>query len=356
MQTRKINIVFVFSGIIMFLILNSCKKEELICSTFGFTKNLIWEDSGCDESFEQPPTGDEFRIQEGNQFMYPAFNPNDPYEFVYYQIAADSGSQLITGHHLMKFNYKTGVKTKLLDNVEIVGHPAWNLEGWIAFKTINAGFLYIVRDDGSQLSQFSKIPYGNLDNGLTWLNGSNTLLWGGGQANGTSFINTKTIGDQDKKQIYFNSGVFNIFMVSPNNILIADNASNYYVTIDLNLDSLYHQLRQFNHNGSPYGKMNWHVDGRRFYMSFVGSLELAGLFEIDFPSGEVSRLIRFCDKEVIKEAICSPLGDKLILQKTDRTLIPGPDPTVSIGGYLIENSSLWLFDLETRKETRLPLD
>lgn len=355
MQTRKINIVFVFFGIIMFLILNSCKKEELICSDFYFTQNLEWEDSGCDEWFDSSVTGDEDLIHQGNQFMYPAFNPNNPYEFAYYQIAADSGSQLITGHQLMKFNYKTGVKTKLLDNVEITGHPAWNLEGWIAFKTVPSGF-FIVKDDGSQLSKFSELSYGNLDNGLTWINGSNTLLWGGGQANGTSFINTKTIGDQDIVQIYNEFAIFDIFMVSPDNMLIANNGFTYYTTIDLNLDSLYHQLRQYNHNGFPYGKMNWHVDGRRFYMGFTGSPETIGFFEIDFPSGEVKRIISFCDKEIIKEAICSPLGDKLILQKIERTLIPGPDPTISIGGFLIENSSLWLFDIDSGKEVKLPLD
>lgn len=236
MTAKKIKILFLYISILFGLFLfNSCKKEESTCSNFDFTQNLKWEKAGCDESFETNLTGDETIIHEGNQFMYPAFNPNNPYEFVYYQIVADSGSQTKLDHRLMKFNYKTGVKTKLLSNVEIVGHPAWNSDGWIAFKTINDGFLYIAKDDGSQLSQFSEMPYGNLDNGLTWINGSNTLLWGGGQANGTSFINTKTIGDQDKKQIYFNSGVFNIFTVSPNNILIADNASNYYVTIDLNL-------------------------------------------------------------------------------------------------------------------------
>lgn len=88
----------------------------------------------------------------------------------------------------------------------------------------------------------------------------------------------------------------------------------------------------------------------------MGSPEVAGLFEVNFPSENVTRLIEVCDKEYIKEAICTPSGDKLIFQKIERTLIPGPDPEISIGGKLIENSSLRLFDLNTHKEARLPLD
>jgi hypothetical protein len=356
MQTRKINIVFVISSIIMFLILNSCKKQELTCSSLDFTKNLIWEDSGCDDSFAQAPTGDEFKIQEGNQYMYPAFNPNNPYEFVFYKIVADSGSQIQTNFQLTKYNFLNNQTTVLLSNTEITGKPTWNKDGWIAYKSLNDGLIYIIKDDGSELKKFSDIPDGGVvDENLTWLSRGNTLFWGGVNLNGIPYLKTKAIGDENIKLIdnSENSNISSEFTVSKNNLLMSPLSNDKYGVSDLNKVPLNWETVEFNIVGNRYGEVNWHVDGIRFYQVNFGYPGGTGLFEVNFETGSSTLLIELCDNEYIKEAVCSPAGDKLILQKIERTLIPGPDPTVSIGGFLIENYSLWLLDLNTLKEARL---
>ena len=337
----------------------SFKKQEFNCNPIGSADQLVWEESGCDESFEDNPTGDEYLVQEGNQYMFPAFNPNNPYEFVFYKKVADSGSETQTDFQLIKYNFLHDQKTVLLTNTKIFGKPAWNENGWIAFKNIDDGFIYIINDDGSELTKFSDIPDGgSYDRNLTWLNKGNTLFWGGIDVANTPYLKSKKIGDEAVILIENseNSMISNEFTVSNNNLLLSplsDYAEHKYGVSDLDKDSLTWEAFEFNLFGNLYGRVNWHVDGKRFYVSNFGYPGGTGLFEINFETGATTNLIKLCDKEYIKEAVCSPAGDKLILQKIERTLIPGPNEWISIGGTLIENSSLWLFDLNTHKEARL---
>lgn len=127
-------------------IFSSCKKDQP--QLMGGLEDLVWEDPDCNDSFNSPETGVSQHKEEGNQYKYPTFNPNNQYELVYYEVEADSGSSIQTSHKLVKYNYNLDMKTILVQHVKVVGQPAWNDDGWIAFKRSETGLIHLITEDG----------------------------------------------------------------------------------------------------------------------------------------------------------------------------------------------------------------
>lgn len=357
---RMIN--YILSSILVALLIFGCKKPPIcipIVNDGNTLINLTWQDITCPGSFDTQPTGNEMTIQTGNQFLYPAFNPNNPYEFICYQIVADSGSQTQLKHQLIKFNLNTGTKTIILENVSIVGKPAWSKSGWIAYKNIENGLIYIFNEQLGMSLPFSNFPNGgNRDENLTWIN-DDTLLWGGLDINLKPYLKTRTIGEETINTLAYGSPAQNgeEFTVSTNDILLARNSDNTFSFVDLKEGINNWQSESFSLGGTKYGSVNWNANNQKFYVPVMGNLEVSGLYEVDFVTKNTSKIYDFCQKRFIKEAVCSPDGKYLLIQKIERSFIPDPnDSIIGLGGQIIENSSIWLYDVQTKKEAKIKLE
>lgn len=338
--------IYFLAILITLFIVQSCKKE---LTGSGFSKSLLWEQSGCNEMFNAPvaPIILPQNIEKGNQFKYPSFNPNNESEIIYFEQEANSAEETPTqSGKLVKYNYETGGKTTLLNNFEIAGKLTWNKNGWIAFETTTHK-IYIVRDNGSDLTQF----YSGNSQSLTWLNGGDTLLWKHlNVGTGENYLFQKEIGQQEVDTLFH--GNFDVFSVSNANTLLSASGLQLQ-TMDLNQTPLSLQNYPSTLGGSIFDGLDWHPNADKFYISKIGSLETAGLFEVDFATGAGTRIVEFCDRELINFISCSPSGNILAFQKLERH--QKLNSSGLFYGTIIENSRIWLLNLNTLQETKLPL-
>ena len=346
------------SILLIMLLLFSCKKEKPQISGGDVLENLEWQNSTCNLTEPAIPAINGTTAL-GNQYKYPVFNPNNSYEIAYYKIVKDSGSAVAIDHQIVKYNLLYKQETVLLTGTEITGPFAWNKDGWIALKKRGTPIIYIMKEDGSQLTNFAyNVMTGanEYDFNLTWLKQGNTLLYGRNQGPNQSYLQTQTIGDATVKYIPIDNSYYGIdFAVSTKNILISpmsESFLNFYIT-DINpgvlsTTSLYVNGLQ----GTILGGINWHPDGSNFYISFYENGGTANLYEINYLTGSKTKLVESCNFSLIQEAIYVPFGDYLLLQKLERDVIGEPG-TIGDIADIIENSSIWLFDLKTKKEARL---
>lgn len=355
---------------LVFVLLLGCQKEE-ICNPTFFDQpimGLAWQDPICPGAFENNPTGMEETIHLGNQFSSPAFNPSNPYEFCYYQIVADSGSQIEIDHQIVIFNLQTGEKSIVLNHTKVVGNLAWNKKGWIAYQNENDGSIYAVHNQSHEIIQMSGVEGFPIDKNLAWINNQDTLIWGGADVNMVSYLKFNTIdsGEEEEILVYGEpAAINNEFAISSKNELLARgqnslNSGCEFYKVDF--DKILTSWNSFTIllNGSKFGRVNWHVDGNKFYVPMTGSLETAGLFEVNYKTLAINKLYNFCDQQFIYQAVCSPNGKYLLIQKIEREYLIDPnspdDFPWGIDDQIVENSNLWLYDLKMGKEAELPLD
>jgi|SRR5690554_127173 len=347
----------------------SCKKED-ICILNNYNHSIIdldWKSPECSGDFEVTPTNMEEIIHLGNQFSSPAFNPNNPYEFCFYQIVADSGSQIAINHRIVTFNLQTGTKKVILNDTKVSGNLAWNKQGWIAYQNASNGAMYAINANTQEIKQMSIIEGYPIDKNLTWINGSDSLIWGGADINMVPYLKFNKIDSDEEEEILVYgepASIYNEFTISSKNELLArgqhslNSGCEFY---KVHFDDILEPWNSFTIplNGSKFGRVNWHVDGNKFYIPMTYSVETAGLFEVNYNTLEINKLYEFCEKQFIYQAVCSPNGKYLLIQKIERDYIideeHADDPT-GIYNQIVENDKLWLYDLTTNKETPIPLD
>ncbi len=351
--SAAVRVSFIISLLTFFLF--ACKKDNLKGQLSGGLYGLEWKSAGCDASFDAQPSGGG-SISTGNQYKYPTFNNNNPYEFICYKIVKDSGSTIALDHQIIKYNIITRKEVVLRTNTEISGYLAWNKYGWIAFKPAAEPFIHILKDDGTALTKFSNYPTGNFELNLHWLDNENTLLWGGANIAGQIYLKRKSIGDDIETLIDIGGAYFNKeFAISSKNILMSQQMDNQLVfnLTDLKQETFSTTNLDCNvQQGVIIGKANWHVDGTKFYVSYYENEGSSNLYEINYINGNATKMLEMCQKEITLEAVCVPNGKYLILQKLDRQVIVNEVGT-TYGNGLIENYSLSLYDPVTKKEARI---
>lgn len=354
---------------LVFVLLLGCQKEEICNPTFSDQPimGLAWQDPICPGAFENNPTGMEETIHLGNQFSSPAFNPSNPYEFCYYQIVADSGSQIEIDHQIVIFNLQTGEKSIVLNNTKVIGNLAWNKKGWIAYQNEDNGGIYAIHNQSHEIVQMSNIEGFPIDKNLAWINNQDTLIWGGTDINNVPYLKYSVITNEEENDflVFGSPAVINHeYCISNHQTLLArfstdfSNGTKFYQT---KLNALNEDWNQFTIPlyGTQIGRVNWHADGNRFYVPITGSTDGAGLYEIAYNTMQVSKLYDFCDQQFVYQAVCSPNGKYLLIQKIERDFIideeHAQDPS-GIYNQIVENNKLWIYDLAKKKEALLPLD
>src|SRR5690606_26904002 len=98
-------------------------------------------------------TGNFYPFASFGRSTQPCFNPNNPNEFVFYYTDNSGGVQL------RKYNILTQQNNEIITfNKKIYGQPKWGKNGWIAFTSLNNGYvehIYVVKDNGDSLRQFT---------------------------------------------------------------------------------------------------------------------------------------------------------------------------------------------------------
>ncbi|MCO5259457.1 MAG: hypothetical protein M9916_04875 [Crocinitomicaceae bacterium] len=206
--------IYFFIVLITLFIMQSCKKDPI---DSDFSKSLIWASPLCEDVSDSTllPTVPSVIVEKGSQFKYPAFNPLNSYELVYFEQVANVGETPSESGKLVKYNYQSNVKTTLVNSVALSGSPAWNENGWIAYETTSSQ-IYIIRDNGTDLMQFTTHSgFNGYNQHVTWVNGGNSLLWKYlNYGSGEIYLLQKTIGQQETDTLYHGElGFFQFQMI-----------------------------------------------------------------------------------------------------------------------------------------------
>lgn len=334
----------------------SCKKDEIKVGSTSSISSLAWQESDCYTTLPPPapsPNGYTEYEEEGDNFKFPCFNPMNSSEIIYQSILYDSlANPFYTEFKIMKYNIYTHTKTLLLSNLLMNSQPSWNKNGWIAFESVGNN-IYIMKDDGSNLIQFSDPLSDNYE--PVWLNGGDTLIWLNENSDtGENRILTKHI-NQEVADTLFNGG-FNSMTISKDNILLSA-GGDYFYTLDLNQPPPYDAADVYEYQTSMPGYstgLMWSPDGTKFYASKNASLQESGLFEVDFVTGSYRKITQYCGTGRYRLITHSPGVNLLAVEKIESYRKQDQN-----GNYLpivVENYSIWLVNLLNNQEAKLMLD
>jgi len=135
------------------ILLTSCKKDKTPFPLEPAYNDLEhgWMDEPTESDFVNPQTVTPFFTNYKYQYRVPQFNPSNPDEIVYYYENSEANLQ-----QLVKYNLKTTQKTILTNGLRIIEEPSWSSQGWIAFAHYPSYQIYLVKDDGTGLMQFTE--------------------------------------------------------------------------------------------------------------------------------------------------------------------------------------------------------
>lgn len=327
----------------------SCKKEKL--TYISNNNNLIWESPDCHSNFGEPIYGGEQSLEDGEQFKFPVFNPNNQDEIIYYKTVSDSGTSNINESYVVRYNILSHSKNIILNGIKINSSIVWNKNGWIAFKN-EQGFIMLSKDDGSMMQQFSNYPSNLSNDNLCWLNGSDTLLWRYNDMSGNDYLVQKIIGEANSTSLI--TSVFSNMNISDNSNVI------YYANQQfkkLNLKDLTHNtIIPTSLSGNIYGNIESSHDNQNFYVSMLSGNLGDGLYKVNSANGNQTKLMSSCQIQMIKHFHISNDNKRLIFEMINRSVVFNGNSGGTITDAIIrEKSSIWLMNINTSMITKISL-
>jgi hypothetical protein len=341
-QISKVVFILLFTGLL------ACRKDKPIPTVPN-------NNTECYE-FEGLPVLTYF-YKKGNQYQTPYFNPNNVNEFVY-----NFRNYELDESKLMKYNLQTGVKTELANNVKIISQPKWSRKGWVAFDNVySANYqIWITKDNGDSLTQITNTPYNLYP---VWDTTGYNLFWQNEVilASFPSFFLKKNIYEVQIDTL-IGDGLFNHSITRMNDIsidnklltktLIGNSSHLAYTNVNnIFFQSLVH-LEQENLIGLI--GLTWSDNSQIAYFTVYNNSDNDGLFRLNIPTGSYTKIMNFCDTKKYKSISCSPDGKKLIGERVDSYL--ARDSNGNPTGQIVENSSIYLIDLEIMEETKINLE
>jgi hypothetical protein len=318
----------------------SCKKDVPLIIDSPKNENCY--------AFENLPPLNYFS-EERFQYKTPYFNPNDANEFVYNYRDNQLGE-----YKLMKYNMQTGLKTELVNNVKIVSQPKWSRKGWIAFDNIFNYQLWGLKDGGDSLTQFTSSSSNIFP---AWNSTGDTIYW---HIIGSPYYLLKqglysNIRDTVLKPNDSNFGYAAHNDISIDNKLLSETNINNKAHIGYtNLNPIsFNSLINIQQNIPSLINLEglcWSNNSQIAYFTIYN----VGLFKIDVANGSYTKLMEFCNSKRYGDISCSSDGTKLIGERVDSYLEKNNEGNPT--GKIIENSSIYLIDLQTLAETKINLE
>jgi len=305
------------------------------------------------ECYEFPTLDWSFFSKERYQYQTPYFNPNNTNEFVYNYKDFE-----LNEYKLMKYNIQTGVKLELISDVKIISQPKWSKKGWIAFDNVfNQNYqMWIIKDNGDSLTQLSTSEYNIFP---TWNLSGNKLYWQYSPVLGHPyyFVN-KELNNSVLDTIMYtndvNNGYTSYSEIGNNNILITNtyiNNQEHLAYTDINNISFTSLFNTFQEFETDFCRgLTWSNDNKIVYFSIPNK----GLFEINIFTKKYTLLIEYCDSKRYNKISCSPDGKRLIGERIDSYNIKDAEGNAT--GEIVQNSSIYLINLETLEEAKINLE
>tara|TARA_R110002072_G_scaffold298981_1_gene473758 strand:- start:10082 stop:11104 length:1023 start_codon:yes stop_codon:yes gene_type:complete len=340
MKNRMRTYILLF--ILLLTVVIACRKDK---------PSPVSNNSECSE-FDNLPSLTYF-ANSRFQYQTPYFNPNNPNEFVYNYKDFD-----LDEYKLIKYNVQTSVKTLLAENVKIISQPKWSRKGWIAFDNVfNQNYqMWIIKDNGDSLKQLTS-SIANLF--PVWDAVGDDLYWQHSPVLGVPYYFFKqglynSIVDTVLRDGDANNGYAGYSEVSINNILLTNTFINNQSHLAISNLSQISFTSLFNVNqafSTDYIRgLTWSNNSQTAYFTVYND----GLYQLDINTGNYTKLMVFCDSKRYTKISCSPDGTRLIGERIDSYLEKNSNGSPT--GKIIENSNIYLIDLQTLKETKINLE
>jgi len=282
------------------------------------------------------------------QYKKPQFNPNNNDEFIYVYNDLE-----LFEKQLIKYNLKTLTKTVLVDNARLVTQPKWSRKGWVAFDNVITYKTSILKDNGDSLTDFAT----NAASIYTaWDATGSNLYYQHTPALGVPYylfkqnLETKIIDTilfpYDEHSGY---AVFNDISIDNKIISVVGINNQKHIGVT-NLDDFsFKSLINLEADSLRAEGLCWSNTSDFAYLSAY----LDGLYRIDISTGEYELLLEYCSSKQYKNISCSPDGTKIIAERIDSYV--DKDVNGNITGKIVQNSSIYIFDLLTLTETKINL-
>lgn len=282
------------------------------------------------------------------QFRTPHFNPINSKEFVYnYLDTKENKAQLMT------YNLVTKMSKVIAENVFVISQPKWSRKNWIAYDNLMQGGyqMSVVKSDGSEKQQLTQSIYNLFP---AWGNDGETLYWVYDVNLGSRPVyllrqNINSI-QVDTIMSYTDDGYNGLARyneISSTNKLLHTSSCEYsgcFAKTDLNTwpletESLTKDLEVLSHLES----ITWGENEQTVYYTKYKD----GLYRLDASTGETTQLMDFCDSKFYRQISYSSDCHCIIGERVDSYV------DWSVKEVIYENSSIWLIDLNTMKETQI---
>lgn len=326
----------------------ACRKDKPVSS--------VDNNSDC-RSFEYDLPPQTYFSNERFQYKAPHFNPNNSNEFIYHY--RDNEQQ---EYQLYKYNLQTHQKTFIVESGKIAHQPKWSSDGLIAFAH-HVGYvdhIFLVKENGDSLTQFTE----NVHNMFpVWSSTGDELYWAYTPNLGIPYYFLKqnlensypdTISQDG--DVYGGYATYN--SISHSNKLLSltliGNKKHLAWTslneMPISFSSIANMNQDFDY--PSVSGLCWSSDEEYVYAS-VG-FRSNGLYKVGVNDSSIELLIPFCDTKRYESISASPDGKYLIGERIDihLQLDDQSNPT----GEIIENSSIYMIDLNTLEETKIDLD
>lgn len=339
MKTTSLLFIILLTGVM------ACRKDKPLPSPVNNSEciNLDWGNLTI---------GRTWFSKERYQYQTPYFNPNNANEFIY-----NYKDYELNEFKLMKYNIQTGIKTELASNIKIISQPKWSRKGWIAFDNVYSPNyqLWIIKDNGDSLMQFTTNKYNLFP---TWDATGDNLYWQYSPVLGYPYYFYKkglysSVIDTILRNGDANNGYAGYSEVSINNILLTNTYINNQSHLAFsNLSQIsFTSLFNVNQAFSDYIRSStWSNNSQTAYFTVYND----GLYQLDINSGNYTKLMGFCDSKRYTKISCSPDGAKLIGERIDSYLMKDSEEKPT--GEIVENSRIFLIDLQTLEETEINLE
>lgn len=344
MNSRIIIYILVAIGIM------ACRKDKPVPS--------VVESTDCKPFAKDLPLQTYF-TNERFQYKAPHFNPNNSNEFIYH--FRDYEQNVF---QLLKYNLQTKQKTFIIESGKIGGQPKWSNNEWISYTHTPAysEHIFIVKDNGDSLTQFTE----NVSNfSPAWSSTGDELYWAYSPnlAIPYHFLSQNLdslVPDTLSESGDLYNGYLRYNAISSNNKLLSlvhinNSSSPYLATASLDEESLSFTSIVNMNQAFDYPSVSglcWSNNHEYVYVS-IGYPD-GGLYKIGVDNSSVDLLIPFCDTKRYESISASSDGKYLVGERIDSHL--KLDSSSNPTNEIIENSSIYLINLNTLEEIKVNLE
>ena len=279
-------------------------------------------------------------LEQGHKYSWPIFNPNNNNEILYSLRDSSSGA-----YQLVKYNMASGVKNILLDNVRVSYQPKWSESDWIVYSNHSDNQIWRIKSNGDSLEQISIGEW----NFAPVLDASGDhCYWNYSETGGNPYrVLKKNLSTGIVDTIYDKVFIDIDLTLNDEELLVrrsVNNSQEYLSSMNLN-DYTFE-----NHYGlGEYEQilgLTWNGSNDKIYFTNYTS---GGLKQLDVNTGHVTKFIDHCTSKYYQAIDCS-INNKLIAERIDQR-----NGENALEGYILQRSSIYLIDLNTREEIELPL-